>query len=109
MKKKGTPSFQAQGSPLLEGLRLAMVKQSKRKFSGKSEDDMVRVRVNGQHQIESLEIENSGLSKKREEALVFAIKEAMTAAIEKAQRAARKDIVAGTKGENRSKKKDQKP
>jgi DNA-binding protein YbaB len=101
-KKAGEVTFKDKGSPLIASLRLAMAKQSKRKFSATSEDNVVRVRVTGHHEIESIEIENSGLSKKKEAALILSIKEAANGAILKAQRAAKKDIVAGTKGSNRS-------
>lgn len=104
MKKSSskTPKFEALSSPLIESLRLAMEKQKKRKFSGKSAEGSVTVRVNGHHEIESIEIENSGLSQKKEKALIHSLKEASNNAIQKAQRAARRDIVAGTRGESRT-------
>ena len=97
-------SFKEQTSPLLQDLQLAMMKQGKKKFSGKSEDELVEIRVSGKHEVIEVQLADLGLSKKREEALVRAIKEATNAAIEKAQRSAVRDIKAGTKGEARSKK-----
>ena len=85
---KRSPKVETSG--LVAGIRLTEKKISKKKFRGNSSDRSVSVRIGGDHKPQEITISEKefGVSKEKARAIEEAVQEAMTRAIENAQKAA---------------------